>query len=101
MVNHIHSLLHEAMADAVQAHIIPKNPTEGATAPKPNYKPKQILNDRELDTFMETIRQDKIWYDFFYTELTTGLRLGELCGLMWADFDEEHETLKIQRTIHM
>lgn len=100
MVNHIHSLLHEAMADAVQAHIIPKNPTEGATAPKPNYKPKQILNDRELDTFMETIRQDKVWYDFFYTELTTGLRRGEICGLMWKDFYEKSGRLKVCRTLH-
>ena len=27
---------------------------------------------------------------FFYTELTTGLRLGEICGLRWEDFDAEH-----------
>ena len=59
-VNHIHTVLHGAMKDAVQAHIIPKNPTEGPTAPRPNYKPKRILNEQELDTFMETIRQDKV-----------------------------------------
>ncbi len=38
-VNHIHTMLHGAMKDAVQAHIIPKNPTEGPTVPRPNYKP--------------------------------------------------------------
>lgn len=37
----------------------------------------------------------------FYTELTTGLRRGELCGLMWADFDEAAGTLAVKRTIHM
>ena len=99
-VNHIHTMLHGAMKDAVQAHIIPKNPTEGPTAPKPNYKPKRILNEQELDTFMETIRQDEVWYEFFYTELMTGLRRGEICGLMWKDFDEKKGTLKVCRTLH-
>lgn len=41
-----------------------------------------------------------IWHDFFYTELTTGLRLGEICGLLWADFDERSGILKINRTLH-
>ena len=99
-VNHIHTMLHGAMKDAVQAHIIPKNPTEGPTAPRPNYKPKRILNEQELDTFMEFIRQDEIWYEFFYTELMTGLRRGEICGLMWKDFDEKKGTLKVCRTLH-
>ena len=33
-----------------------------------------ILNEEQLDAFMETIKADLIWHDFFYTELTTGLR---------------------------
>ena len=99
-VNHIHTMLHGDLKDAVQAHIIPKNPTEGPTAPRPNYKPKRILNEQELDTFMETIRKDDVWYEFFYTELMTGLRRGEICGLMWKDFDDKKGTLKVCRTLH-
>ena len=50
---------------------------------------------------MEVIREDSVWHDFFYTELTTGLRQGEICGLMWSDFDEAHGTLTIRRTLHV
>ena len=50
---------------------------------------------------MEAIKHDAVWHDFFYTELTTGLRRGELCGLMWADFDEAAGTLAVRRTIHI
>ena len=99
-VRHIHTMLHGAMKAAVQAHIIPKNPTENATAPKLNYKPMQVLNEQELDTFLQAIQNDDVWRDFFYTELMTGLRRGEICALMWRDFDAKTGTLKICRTLH-
>ena len=100
MVRHIHSTLHAALKDAVQAHVIPRNPTEGTTAPKPNYKPKRILTRAELDAFLKVVEQDEVWRDFFQTELMTGLRRGEICGLQWGDFDEEAGTLKVCRTLH-
>ena len=99
-VRHIHTMLHGAMKAAVQAHIIPKNPTENATVPKSNYKPMQVLNEQELDTFLQAVQKDDIWRDFFYTELMTGLRRGEICALMWRDFDAKAGTLKISRTLH-
>ena len=100
MVRHIHSTLHAALKDAVQAHVIPRNPTEGTTAPKPNYKPKRILTRAELDAFLAVVEQDEVWRDFFQTELMTGLRRGEICGLQWNDFDEEAGTLEVCRTLH-
>ena len=99
-VRHIHTMLHGAMKAAVQAHIIPKNPTENATAPKLNYKPMQVLSEQELDTFLQAVQKDDVWRDFFYTELMTGLRRGEICALMWRDFDAKAGTLGISRTLH-
>ena len=95
----IHAMLHHAMKDAQSAHLIAKNPTEGTVVPKPNYRPKQILNEEQLDTFMAAIEQDEVWRDFFYTELTTGLRRGEICGLRWEDFDDAEGTLKTIRSV--
>ena len=83
----------------MQERLTPSNPTEEVGAPKFTCKPKQVLTDDQLDRFMETIREDEIWHDLFYTELTTGLRRGELCALRWEDFDEEHGTLHVRRTI--
>ena len=99
MLSRIHAMLHHAMKDAQRAHLIARNPTEGTVVPKPNYRPKQILNEEQLDTFLEAIEQDEVWRDFFYTELTTGLRRGEICGLQWEDFDEAEGTLKIVRSV--
>ena len=93
-------MLHEALDAAKQAGLIPWNPTEEIPTPKFACKVKQILTDEQLDVFMAIIQQDDIWHDFFYTELTTGLRRGEICGLKWEGFDEADGTLKVRRTVH-
>lgn len=100
-VHRLHGVFHMAMDAAVRAHLIPKNPTEGITLPKKETVPKQVLNDAQLERFMKEVQNDPIWHDFFYTELTTGLRQGEICGLMWSDFDEAHGTLSVRRTLHI
>ena len=100
-VRRLHGVFHMAMDAAVRAHLIPKNPTEGITLPKKETVPKQVLNDAQLERFMKEVQNDPVWHDFFYTELTTGLRQGEICGLMWSDFDEAHGTLSVRRTLHI
>lgn len=95
----VHSMLHLAMKTAVREHLILKNPLDSVTAPKPNYKPMQILNEEQLTAFLAAIDKDEVWRDFFYTELTTGLRRGEICGLKWADFVVAACTLKVNRSV--
>ena len=92
-------LLHEILDSAVKANLIFKNPAEGAKIPKNNYAPKRILNEEQLEIFMKAILDEPMWHDFFYTEITTGLRLGEICGLKWSDLDESTGKLKIQRSV--
>ena len=99
MVRKIHMLLHEALETALKQRLIVNNPTNGTTIPKNNYPAKQILNDEQLKKFMEVIKSDERWYDFFYTELTTGLRRCEICGLRWEDFDEQNGKLKVRRSV--
>ena len=99
LVRDAHLILHQAMDVAVKENLIAKNPTSGAKTPKVEYKPKNILNEIQLEMFMEAIKEDELWYDFFYTEITTGLRRGELCGLKWCDFNETTGQLNVVRTV--
>ncbi len=101
MVRKIHMLLHEIMDAAVRSRLISENPTDGTTIPNCNYPPMKVLNGEQLDRFMEAIRQEPMWYDFFYTEITTGLRLGEICGLKWEDLDEKTGRLRVRRSIRV
>ena len=99
-VHGIHTTLHHALRTATEEGLLPANPADGVTPPKVVNREKGILNNAQLDTFKAVIQKDWIWRDFFLTELTTGLRRGELCGLKWSDFDEAAGTLKVCRTIH-
>ena len=85
MVLRIHAMLHRCLKDAESAHVIARNPTDGAVVPKASYRPKQILTKEQMATFLAAGDRNEVWRDFFYTELATGLRRGESCGLMWQD----------------
>lgn len=98
-VRSTHMLLHQAMDYAVKEKLILENPTNGTRIPKLNYAPMKVLDEVQLNAFLEVIEQDPIWYDFFYTELTTGLRRGEMCGLMWQDFNAKNGTLQVKRQV--
>ncbi len=99
-VRGIHAALHQALQAAADQCLIPNNPAKQVAPPKITHKPMKILNEEQMDTFLAAVDGNEIWRDFFYTELTTGLRLGEICGLMWNDFDGQKGTLRVNRTLH-
>ena len=100
MVLRIHAMLHQCLKDAEAAHVVARNPTDGAVVPKASYKPKQILTKEQMDTFLAAVDRNEIWRDFFYTELTTGLRRGTAgppvgrSGLQDRDPDREQAGLR-------
>lgn len=98
-VRGVHNTLHHALKTAVEEGLLPVDPAASVTPPKVTHKAKTILNHEQLEILKSAVKRDEIWCDFFLTELTTGLRRGELCGLKWEDFDEAAGTLKICRTI--
>ena len=98
-VRGIHAALHQALQAAADQCLIPNNPAKQVDSPKITHKPMKILNEEQMDTFLAAVDGNEIWRDFFYTELTTGLRLGEICGPMWSDFDGRKGILSVTRTL--
>ena len=92
-------ILHQALDMAVKERLIVRNPTVGTTIPKKTYVEKQVLGDSQLDKFMEAIKQEPYWNDFFYVEVMTGLRRGEICGIKWSDINFDEGTLCIKRSV--
>ena len=99
MVRKIHMMLHEAMEVAVRERYIVRNPTDNTTIPKKTTAEKQVLDDSQLNRFLEAIQGEPYWHDFFYVEVMTGLRRGEICGIKWSDIDFNEGTLCIKRSV--
>ena len=99
-VHSIHTALHHALKSAAGQQLLPYNPADYVEPPKVAHKTMRILNEEQMDAFLSAVEQDPIWHDFFYTELATGLRLGEICGLMWSAFDERKGSLRVSCTLH-
>lgn len=99
-VHSIHTTLHQALQAGVEQRMIPDNPAAQTQPPKIIRRAINVLTEEQMEHFLAETNRDIIWRDFFYTELTTGLRLGGICGLLWSDFDEQKGTLRVSRTLH-
>lgn len=99
MVRKVHMLLHQALDVAVKERLIVRNPTDGTTIPKKTTTEKQVLDDGQLERFMEAIKEEPYWNDFFYVEVMTGLRRGEICGIKWSDINFTEGTLSVKRSV--
>ena len=84
MVRRVHAMLHRCLRDAEAAHVIPRNPATGAVLPKASAKSRQILTREQMQTFLASVDGNEVWRDFFYVDLVSGPRQGELISLPWA-----------------
>ena len=83
---------------AEDEELILKNPVKGVKLPKLQKKEMQTLKLNELSAFLnETIASD--CYEFYFLEITTGLRLGEILALEWEDLDEKNKTIRVNKQV--
>jgi integrase len=90
-VGKAHRLLKQAMKDAVNLDIIPKNPVDPVKPPK-RKRPHPNALDLDGRTRLLTVldaMQDTPVTMAARIALYTGMREGEVCGLRWADVDLE------------
>jgi integrase len=94
----VHATLHCALKQAVRERLIGYNPMDAVERPKVETKEFHIFTESQARTFLEAARGHP-YEALFYLALTTGLRKGELLGLMWEDVDWDKGTLRIERQL--
>ena len=97
-VSNIRTMLYSAFEKAIAEKLLQQNPCAGCKLPKEQKKEMRILDPEQIGRFFEEARNSGK-YEFYYTELMTGLRRGELLGLKWSDVNFREQTVTVQRQI--
>lgn len=96
MLDKLHMTLYGIFETAIDNDLCYKNPVKGIKYISNKEKnEKHVYSDEEIKTAKEFFK-----YSFpeAYVMLETGLRRGEICGLMWTDIDTKNLTLSVNRS---
>lgn len=91
--------MRDCMESAKNNMIIPINPCFEIKVPWENKQiERRFLSKEEQNKFLKAV--DHNWYkEMFYIMFLTGMRIGEVGGLMWSDIDFENKCIHINRSL--
>lgn len=95
-VRYTHTVLKDALRQAVKWQMLGQNPADFVDLPKPSRPKVQALTQEEAARFLEAAKATR-WSCFFALLLSTGLRPSEALGLYWSDLDLAKGTLTVRR----
>lgn len=100
-ISYIHTIVHKALADAVDADLIGRNVAERAKPPRPSRRSSpriQSWDADELRAFLAHVagaRLEAVWR----LAAMTGMRRGEVLGLRWGDVDLDNARLSVRQAL--
>ena len=97
-VHHHHSLLREAIGQAVRWDMLPQNVINRVTPPKVPKPELRILAECEVHRLLEQVAGTD-YHLPIHLALHTGMRRSEICGLFWSDVDMHDSSLSVVRTM--
>lgn len=101
-VRQTHKVLHAAFAFAKKLRIIDRNPVTDATPPKHNPKKMSFYDSAQVQALLFGAQSlNDRYFHLYYLAISTGMRQGELLGLMWKDIDWSKAELRIKRQLVM
>ena len=99
----LHNLLYPSLQMAVDSNIIRKNPAvgckQGIEAERKTREALTIVEQNELLSFVFGNESYSQYFPLIVFALSTGLRVGELTGLRWADVDLKDNVIHIRQQL--
>jgi integrase len=87
------------LKDAVRLQLLSRNVADAAKPPRPVKQEITPLTQEQMRSLLEALKGDKL-EALYVSAITTGMRQGELLGLMWKDIDLDAGTLKVNRSVY-
>lgn len=97
-VKNVHGVLHKALQQAVLIGYLRFNPADACTLPRIEKKELAPLDDVQIAAFLKEI-QGHSMEALFTVTLFTGLREGEVMGLMWDCVDFDAGTITVNKQL--
>lgn len=98
MVRYIHTIIREALQQAVKEGLLIRNVADATTPPTVKNKQMRPLTEEELLAFFDAAKDDRL-FAAYVLAATTGLRRGELLGLCWDCVDLEKGIITVKREL--
>lgn len=97
-LKNVHGVLHKALQQAVMNGGIRTNPCNACVLPKVIKKEIQPMDEDQITAFLKAIKGHR-FEDLFTTTIFTGMREGEVCGLLWDCVDLNKGTVLINKQL--
>jgi integrase len=100
-ISYIHTTIHKALEDAVDAGLLARNVADRAKPPRPSRRSTngfQAWEPHELVRFLEHVRGTRLGAIWRLAAMT-GMRRGEILGLRWADLDLDAARLSVRHAV--
>jgi len=99
-VLNVHVVIRKALADAVDAGLIARNPADKAKPPRPQTQGGELRywTPTELRRFLELCEGHRLEAAFHLLAMT-GARRGEIAGLRWVDVDLDGARITIRQAL--
>lgn len=97
-IKNIHGILHKALQQAVMNGNIRTNPCDACVLPKVIKKEIQPMDEAQIAAFLKAISGHR-FEDLFKATVFTGMREGEVCGLLWDCVDLKKGTVLINKQL--
>lgn len=91
------AVLRKAMQDAIVERLIDVNPVVGSKRPKPVKPQHTTWTAEQVRLFLEHEAGSRL-YPMWVLAFATGMRRGELMGLVWSDIDLDLGTVAVNRS---
>lgn len=97
-VHHIHRVLFTALKQAVAWQLIPRNIAEAVTPPRPESREVKAMTLEDDVRVADLVRNTDLEVPALLG-LGTGMRLGEVLGMRWADVNLDQNSARITQTL--